>query len=339
MAEATKDAGLTMNGTEEEMWKLMESGKLLAKDVIPAFAKELRKTATDGNSLAHALEFNLRVAVGRAVVYLQDLSNAIYTGGLASALKLVVDSFNEISPKITDAAFLFGKVLSGAIMGVTFPVVLLTAALTDLWTLTKMVTGVSDDMGASFLSLGAKAMGAYFAIRTVMWGLKKLLAMRGLLRAKDVLTTGGSGGKSTTINSPKGTDSPSRNRRFPKGKPTTQTSSNRLKMGVGGMGIGAVIASTITFNMADTFIDEFKDFSSRFWDGAFNNIEESFKTGNAGIVNSPRNTYLSPPQKLDINIRNTIDSEGNIQAFVDGRIENADIENQERALNSIGSLY
>lgn len=339
MAEATKEAGLTTNGTEEEMWKLMESGKLLAKDVIPAFAKELRKTATDGNSLAHALEFNLRVALGRALIYVQDLSDALYTGGLATSLKLVVDSFNEIAPKVRDVAFLFGKVLGGAITGVTFPIVLLVAALTDLWTITKMITGVNDEMGASFLSLGAQIFGVIAGVRLLFWGLKKVGAMLGFIKAaKDIIEDSGQGGSKDGKGKSKTTKG--RNRRFPKGTNTSPTSSKNplSKVNVGNIGLGAVAAGTVTAASAWNVADNFGKFAANFWEDAFQNIAESFRGGNASITNNPVNSYLSP-QKLDINVKTSVDESGNLQSFVDSRIESADTENQERAMNSIGALY
>lgn len=194
MARATKEVGLTSNGTEQELFKLMEQGKLLAKDVMPEFAKQLRQTAHDGNALGVALDTNLSVAIGKATFNLQQMSNTIFQGGLKDALKLILDSFNEIAPKTNDLAYLFGRVLGGAVTGLTAPFVLLGAVLTDTWTLMKQVTGVSDDMGKSFLSVAGTVVGMLAGLKLLIFLLKKAAQAAAGLKAVSNAVSGAAGG-------------------------------------------------------------------------------------------------------------------------------------------------
>ena len=337
MAEATKDAGLTANGTEQEMFKLMEQGKLLAKDVMPEFAKQLRKTATDGNALSHALENNLSVAIGKSLFGVQQLSNAIFTGGLASSLKLVLDSFNEVSPKIEDLAYLFGKVLGGAIAGVTFPVVMLVAGLTDLWTITKMVTGVNDEMGTSFLSLGAQIIGVLAGVKLLIWGLKKVASLAGVIKgAKDLVKGGGTdvGKGSKGGKSPK---SPSKLGKIGGGLSKAGGLAFNPYVIAGTVGVSAAMEHGVKGGAISA--------GNLFGENAFTDfLDTPISELIASMNKTPTPTYdkynySTQPQRVDINVKNTVDSEGNIQAFVDSRIESADTDNQERAMNSIGALY
>ena len=182
MARAAKDAGLTVNGTEAELFKMMEQGKVLAKDILPEFAKQLRKTAHDGGALTHALDKNLSVAIGQATFNLQQMSNAIFTGGLKDALKVVLDSFNLIAPRTKDLAFLLGKTLGGAVEAVTFPFVLFGAVLTDAWTLMKRITGVNDEMGKSLLGLIAKVGGLVLGFKALFSIMKKVAKVAGIIK-------------------------------------------------------------------------------------------------------------------------------------------------------------
>lgn len=196
MARAAKDAGLTMNGTEAELFKMMEQGKVLAKDILPAFAKQLRQTAHDGGALTHALDNNLSVAIGKATFNLQQMSNAIFTGGLKDSLKLVLDNFNLLAPKTKDLAFLLGKTLGGAVTAVTMPFVLFGAALADVWTLTKKITGVNDEMGKSLLALAAKVAGLVLGFKALFSVMKKVAKITGVI--KDTAKVAGAVGATTT---------------------------------------------------------------------------------------------------------------------------------------------
>ncbi len=168
MSRAAKDIGLTMNGTEAELFKMMEQGKVMAKDIMPAFAKQLRATAHEGNALAHALETNLAVALGRAQFNVQQLSNSIFEGGLATATKTILDGFSELAPRIKDLAYLLGTTLGSAILTVTAPFTLLGAIAADIWKLFKDITGVSDDMDQSMLKVAATVVGVLIGLRALV---------------------------------------------------------------------------------------------------------------------------------------------------------------------------
>lgn len=341
MAQAAQDIGLIGKdikkaNLEEHLFKLMENGKVLAKDILPAFSKRLKESANAGNAVAVALKENFAVALGIAVNNVESLSNSLFTGGLGGSLKLVLDSFNEISPKIQDLAYLFGKVLGGAIMGVTFPVTMLVAGLTDLWTITKMVTGVNDEMGESFLSLGAQILGVLAGVKLLIWGLKKVAALAGVIKGAKALVSGDSDG----------------NKGGGKGKSTKPTSKlGKVGSGlskVGGLALNPyVIAGTVGVSAALEHGGKGGSMSAGglFGDNPFTSFLDtpiSELIADINKVPAPaynKYNYPTQPQRVDINVKSTVDSEGNMKAFVDSRIESADSDNQERAMNSIGSLY
>jgi tape measure domain-containing protein len=56
MAESAKDAGLSVSGTMEEMFKLQEQGKLVSSKVLPHFAKNMRLTAAANGGLGWSIQ-------------------------------------------------------------------------------------------------------------------------------------------------------------------------------------------------------------------------------------------------------------------------------------------
>ena len=194
MARAAKDAGITINGTEAELFKMMEQGKVLAKDILPAFAKQLKATAHEGNALQHAIDKNLGVALGIARNNVELLSLSLFEG-LKDSLKLVLDNFNLLAPKTKDLAFLLGKTLGGAVTAVTMPFVLFGAALADVWTLTKKITGVNDEMGKSLLALAAKVAGLVLGFKALFSVMKKVSKLAGTVKSSVSSGTASTGAK------------------------------------------------------------------------------------------------------------------------------------------------
>ena len=312
-AEATKDAGLTANGTEQEMFKLMEQGKLLAKDVMPAFAKQLRKTATDGNALGHALKHNLSVAIGQATFNLQQLSNEVFTGGLKDALKLVLDNFNAIGGKGSDLAYILGKVLGGAIVAVTTPFILLGAVLIDTWQFMKDVTNMTDEMSKSLISLAANVFGAYLGFKLLSKAFKAAKAI-GAFGGK--VLGGGSGAASGgAVSSAARTLNPAAIAAAAAGAAVLEYGGKG-----GGLSAGNIFGNNSLTNFLDTPIADL--------------MPKSNAMQNQGF--QPRNFQQNP--KLELNIKTSVDESGNLQSYVDSRVENGQIEMVEQAFNSIGSL-
>tara|TARA_Y100001956_G_scaffold4944_1_gene4446 strand:+ start:5644 stop:6570 length:927 start_codon:yes stop_codon:yes gene_type:complete len=302
MARAAKDAGLTMNGTEAELFKMMEQGKVLAKDILPAFAKQLRQTAHDGGALTHALDNNLSVAIGKATFNLQQMSNAIFTGGLKDALKLVLDNFNLLAPKTKDLAFLLGKTLGGAVTAVTMPFVLFGAALADVWTLTKKITGVNDEMGKSLLALVAKVAGLVLGFKALFSAMKKVAKITGFI--KDTAKVASAVGATTTA--------------------TTAAST--------GGGIAARLAATAASAPAAGLLALG---SAKKYDAS--NPMFTPMNFNMPTRNNPYNSSFQP-KDVNVKVKVDIDEQGNwkgaVQNIADNAVMDAEDQRIQQALNS-----
>ena len=85
MAGAAKDAGLSLNGTVKELFKLMEEGKVATNVILPHFSKRMREAAANNGALEKALNSN-RVAMNRLMFAAQMASNEIFKAGWAEGL-------------------------------------------------------------------------------------------------------------------------------------------------------------------------------------------------------------------------------------------------------------
>ena len=309
MARAAKDAGLTVNGTEAELFKMMEQGKILAKDILPEFAKQLRQTAHDGGALTHALDKNLSVAIGQATFNLQQMSNAIFTGGLKDALKVVLDSFNLMAPKTKDLAFLIGKTLGGAVEAVTFPFVLFGAVLTDAWTLMKRITGVNDEMGKSLLGLIAKVGGLVLGFKALFSIMKKVAKIAGVIKTTSQ-AVGGTAAATSAATAATGT-----------------TASSAI---VGG-GIAARLAASASPIGALLALINTKKYDAN---------NPMFTPRNFGGARESAYNSSFQPRQVDVNVTVEMDQQGNFIPVVKSlaRDEAVEVQNEslEQMQNSLG---
>lgn len=177
MASAAAKAGLidgTMSQQKQEaaLRKLMENGNAIASEILPHFGKELQKLARQNNGLAIAMEKNFNPALQRAHDTLVDLMIPAFEG-MKPSLMAVLRSFTRIGEEGNTLAKTLGSLVGGAITGLTFPISMLVAGLTDLVTLFKEITGVSDETTESILVFGAKAVG----IAAGLFGLFRVLKL------------------------------------------------------------------------------------------------------------------------------------------------------------------
>lgn len=108
--EAFKDENI---GTKE-LFKLMEDGKLLAKDILPLVGKHMSEAAKKGGALEKMLQGNM-VAMNRLRQTWQNFQNAIFMGGFGEAL---TKWFNQLAAMLKDNTGLaktFGAAI-GAVM-------------------------------------------------------------------------------------------------------------------------------------------------------------------------------------------------------------------------------
>ncbi|UZV41166.1 tape measure protein [Vibrio phage vB_VpaM_R16F] len=181
MSAAAAKAGLidgTMSQQKQEaaLRKLMENGNAIASEILPHFGKELQKLARENNGLAIAMEQNFNPALQRAKDTIIDLEVAAFDG-LKPSLMAVLRSFTRVGEEGNTLAKTLGTLVGGAITGLTFPIALVVSGLTDLVTLFKEVTGVSDETTESFLGFVAQAAGV-------------TLGLFGLFRALKLMRTG-----------------------------------------------------------------------------------------------------------------------------------------------------
>lgn len=177
MASAAAKAGLidgTMSQQKQEaaLRKLMENGNAIASEILPHFGKELQKLARQNDGLAIAMEKNFNPALQRAHDTLVDLMIPAFEG-MKPGLMAVLRSFTRIGEEGGTLAKVLGSLVGGAITGLTAPVAFLVGGLTDLVTLFKEVTGVSDETTESILTFGAKAAG----IASGLFGLFRILKL------------------------------------------------------------------------------------------------------------------------------------------------------------------
>ena len=263
--------------------------------------------------------------MGQATFNLQQMSNAIFTGGLKDALKVVLDSFNKVSPAANDLANILGNVLKGSIMALTFPIAVTVAGVFDLWNGFKALTGMSDDMSKSLVSLAANLFGVYLAFKLV----KKVAQVAGIGKAAKDLMSGDVSGKS------------SRNGRSGKfGKNTASSvgdlmGRNDLRLFAAATAISAVmehgskggsLSATNLFG-SNSFTD--------FLDTPIQDMFKSNGQGNGFVANSPTN-----PLNLNIKLGVDVDQQGNIVPMVKAisRDEAIDVQNEsyEQMQNSLG---
>lgn len=105
------------NLTEKDLFKMMETGQLLAKDILPAVGDEFKALARNGGALDKAINSN-RASYQRLKTAMQASMGAFFEGGFGSAL---TNAFDLISAALNNNADTFkfwgdlaGNVIEGA---------------------------------------------------------------------------------------------------------------------------------------------------------------------------------------------------------------------------------
>lgn len=177
MAKSAQEAGLIGDEVPEgqlvaSMEKLMQDGRLLSKDVLPFFAKNLREFASPG--LQKAMDSN-RVAMGRMVNATKEASVEFFKSGFEEGLtdlfNTTADSIRDLTPLWKALGRIFGSVMKIIARGIQ----LITPPLRLLGGLLDKITEQFGDLSYVVVSLlgagliqSAARMGKLVAVAKAM---------------------------------------------------------------------------------------------------------------------------------------------------------------------------
>jgi len=187
MAQAAQDAGLIGKKVPKgqlinAMNELMENGKLISKDILPAFTAQLRAFAAPG--LEKALKSN-RVAMNRLKFSMQDAQNQVFTGKFEEGLTELFQSLGTFFEENESLWKTIGKVLGSLFKGLTIGVKILTPIITVLGNMMNGLTEAFGDFAAVLILLMKPSI-----FGAVLTGFKSLFAlMRGKSLSSLVMMT------------------------------------------------------------------------------------------------------------------------------------------------------
>ncbi len=199
-AKAAKEAGITTNGTTQELFKQMELGKVMAKDILPHVAKGFRDFAKQGDALNKSVS-RFSVLMGRAQFDLQVFQKTLFDEGVEDGLKFLLSGFNDLMKSSTFLTKSLGGAFKGAVVGLTAPFRLLYAVIYDV---TKLLGMDAQDTMGDWVKGISTAIGAVLGLVASLWALKKawgmLKGIKGLVnigggKAVKSGSSSGSGGK------------------------------------------------------------------------------------------------------------------------------------------------
>ena len=190
--KAAREAFNDENIGTKELFKLMEDGKLLAKDILPLVGKYMSEAAKKGGALDKMLKSN-QVAMQRLSMTWQNFQNVIFMSGFGEALTRTFNSLAFALKNNEGAAKSIGIVLGGLIDGFMYfggtvhDVSLLTYhylnkyiidPLTQLVPALKEIEGSWVAQAAGVLiaaSAFSKLAGFLGSVLAALTGIKKLL--------------------------------------------------------------------------------------------------------------------------------------------------------------------
>ena len=253
--KALNDMRGVTNLTEQDLFGLMQDGKLMSKDILPYVAKQMKSAAAAGGALDRATLSN-RASWQRLKTAMQASMGEFFDGGFGTALTNAFDTISAALNNNADTFKFWGDLAGNVIEGATDAFAYLYDTIVFV---ARVGSHYLEQMGVSFESLkGWGEMAAYALGVTLFAGavfklggalkfiigflnpLTKLLGvMQGIaaLGGIEAATSGGVSGKD-----PKGT------------KPTKQPSKfGKLGKGAllaGGSAVGAAAMNPYTYPAA-----------------------------------------------------------------------------------------
>ncbi len=158
--------------TEAELFKQMETGKVLAAETLPKVAKAYREAAKEGGAYELALK-GLRVAEGRMLTDAQRAGKNIFQGGFSEGMAKMYESITDMlkssGPQLKKLGRIFGDVFSiiGRAIDVVTPILsVLIDHLDTLFSLARenRILTFLGAVGAGLAAFGIKAAAAWAAI-------------------------------------------------------------------------------------------------------------------------------------------------------------------------------
>ncbi|HEI9833582.1 TPA: tape measure protein [Serratia marcescens] len=147
-----------VNLTTKDLFKMMEEGKLMSKDILPAVADEFKALARNGGALDKAVNSN-RASFQRLQTAIQNSMGQFFDGGFGSALTSAFDTMSAALNNNADTFKFWGDLAGNVIEGATDAF----AYLYDTIVFVARVGGhYLESMGVSFEGLkGWGEMAAY----------------------------------------------------------------------------------------------------------------------------------------------------------------------------------
>lgn len=207
----------TTNLTEKDLFRLMEDGQLLSKDILPKVAEQMKIAARNGGALDKAMKSN-RASWQRLQTAMQNAMNLFFISGFGESLTSAFDSAAAAVDGAGGAIEVFGHVAGQIVSGATdaftelHDIVVFTFRMIEYY---ANQVGISSEQLKSWADMAAYAAGvALFAgsiwklggalkwLVTMLNPLTKLLgvmqgiaALGGIGGASDMVTSGGQPGK------------------------------------------------------------------------------------------------------------------------------------------------
>lgn len=185
--KAAREAFNDENIGTKELFKLMEDGKLLAKDILPLVGKYMSEAAKKGGALDKMLKSN-QVAMQRLSMTWQNFQNVIFMSGFGEALTRTFNSLAFALKNNEGAAKSIGVVLGGLVDGFMYfggtvhDVSLLTYHYLNKYIvdpLTQLVPALKEIEG-SWVAQAAGvliAASAFAKLSGFLWSIVKALKM------------------------------------------------------------------------------------------------------------------------------------------------------------------
>lgn len=144
MAQAAQDAGLSVDGTVKELFKLMEAGAVASDVILPHFAKRLQEAARANGGLDKAIESN-RAAMNRLIASAQIAGDETFRAGYADGLTDLFNTSAEALKDLTPLFKSFGKIMGSFFHALARGIQLVTPPLQLLGIVLDKVTDVLGD--------------------------------------------------------------------------------------------------------------------------------------------------------------------------------------------------
>ena len=107
-----------VNLTTKDLFKMMEEGKLMSKDILPAVADEFKALARNGGALDKAVNSN-RASFQRLKTAMQASMGEFFDGGFGSALTTAFDTISAALNNNADTFKFWGGIAGNVIDGAT----------------------------------------------------------------------------------------------------------------------------------------------------------------------------------------------------------------------------